>query len=65
MKHDKTIAEVGSDFHEVMRELLYQFCKSFGILWLMKKMNLEMKDWIKEKENHELGISSVGSKNLR
>ncbi len=37
---------------EALRDLYYNFLKSIGIIWLVKKISfLELKNWVKEKED--------------
>ncbi len=38
-------------FDEMFKDLLYEFAKSIGLIWLIKKIPLlELKDWAKLRE---------------
>lgn len=48
---NKTLQEELTILQEALRDLLYNFLKSIGIIWLIKKISfLKLKDWVKEKE---------------
>ena len=50
----KTYQEAFSDLNEAGREFIYQFSKSLGVIWLAKKLPfLELKDWVKQKEERD------------
>jgi hypothetical protein len=46
----KTPQEKSDELREAKRALLYAFYKSIGVIWLARKMFVELKDWVEERE---------------
>ncbi len=54
MKKSKTLQEELIELQEVLRNLYYNFLKSIGIIWFIKKIPfLKLKGWVKEREINE------------
>lgn len=51
---NKTLQEELIDLQKALRDLAYNFLKSIGIIWLVKKFSfLKLKDWAKERDKNK------------